>query len=171
MPKIATTAMSASAAPPQDTLRSLAKAVLDETGSYDAAVPALLAALKTRPLLEAEFLRPHMTARARDLLSSVAASERQIVWHRPVDPMVRVRALSDGMRLTLLDFRLPNGMRLAEATRVTVEDAAGDYAKQAGDMAWKARWLSAIARAMPEGVPVADVMDAAALAALQEQTK
>lgn len=65
---------------------------------------------------------------------------------RPTAPDARVARLVTGMnRVGLLAFPLSSGRKLAEATGSEVAADAAQYAMKSKDMAWKARWLSAIA--------------------------
>ncbi len=78
----------------------------------------------------------------------------------------RVIALARG----LLDFPLPGGRRLAEATREEVIAGAQFYRGHADDMAHKARWLARVAAELQAEQRVADVLDETRLAALQQES-
>ena len=67
---------------------------------------------------------------------------------------------------SLLDFPLPGGKRLRDATRADLEAAANFYRQQAKDMANKADWLEAIAAKVGKK-KVGSVLSAEALRSLK----
>lgn len=106
-------------------------------------------------------LEPLVRQACYSIISGMMRSERKAVWkgtgaiqpskpiytapvHRPDTP-ARVEALATG---TLMMFPLMGGLRLRDATVEQVSENAQMYADKASDMAWKARWLNAIARKM-----------------------
>jgi hypothetical protein len=162
--------MTADAASPAAVLRAMAKAALAQTNNYEAAAASLLELASADAALYAELVGPYELPAALALIRDVGQSERRTVWSRPTAPDARAAILARGVTETLMDFRLPGGMRLGDAMRADVEAAATFYADHAADMAHKARWLQAIAEKTPASKRVADALDADALAKLKEAT-
>jgi hypothetical protein len=79
-----------------------------------------------------------------------------------------VAALAAG---NLLDFPLPGGLRLGEATRNDVAAAQAFYASQASDMGHKARWLGMVLHALPKGKKVKDAITPAKLEAFKVEAE
>jgi len=85
----------------------------------------------------------------------------------------RVHALAAGNARMLMDWPLPDGTRLSDATREQVRKAAEGTYKQADTMRWDARWYALIAAKMPEGTTkhVRSLLDEATLFKLREKAK
>ena len=105
--------------------------------------------------------------------SAVLRSERLSKWLPPNYDAGgkgdRVAALAEGNAAMLMDFPLPGGKRLGEATADEVRTAAEFYSKQAGNMAHKARWLSMIAARVKDKT-VKDALTEKKLRELQKET-
>lgn len=135
----------------------------------DKRVAALLRAVKRIPEVYAEMMAPHEVPAARLLLRDSQRQERGALWARPTEPDARVAALAAGN--SLLDFRLPSGIRLRNATADEVGAAADFYTKQAADMAWKAKWLGQIVGRIKKDKTVGDCLTDADLIAIREKTR
>ena len=114
---------------------------------------------------------PLIDAACYEMAAQQVRRERKSVWTPPrtvsdEDQKARVTALSNN---TLLNFPLPGGVRLGAASREQLLAAAGFYARQASDMAWKSRWLDLVAKRVPKTKCVADVLTDADLRAMQEK--
>lgn len=121
------------------------------------------------------FIAEHMPAILRtwcgDQIGALVGNIRLKAWTPPnADPGQRQSRLTEAV-MSLLDFPLPGGKRLADASRPEVEAGALFYRKQADDMAWKARWLQLIAAKMGDQPNVAAALDAADLAKMQEASR
>jgi hypothetical protein len=157
-----------------ETLRDAAKAALLQAGGD---VRRATDALAARAMDEPEFLKAHYAEIIRtasyDAVSGAIRAERAIVWNTPqpttIERRAQVTALASGTVRTLLDFPLPGGKRLGDATRGEVGEAADLYGSQARDMAWKARWLAHVAQSVPDGKRVADVLTAERLEELRQE--
>jgi hypothetical protein len=122
-----------------------------------------------------EIMDPLVRTACYDLLRRLQKSERRIIWQsdfsKPEDHRSRVIALAGGTLSSLLNFPLPSGLRLGDATRQDVLSAAAFYAKQANDMAVKSCWLELVAKRVKEGTIVRDVLDDRALIALKKKAE
>lgn len=80
-----------------------------------------------------------------DACRSICRSERRVIWNTTGSDAGgkgdRVKAHGN----MLMDFPLPGGMKLRDATKQDLMDAAGFYERQAAQMTAVASWLSAIA--------------------------
>jgi len=118
-------------------------------------------------------LYDYLTSPALPKLCYAAVSQtyrdnRQKVWTAP-----NYTKGGNGHRVanhaqTLLDFPLPGGKRLRDATSQDLQEAAEFYAKQAADMSAKSAWLTRVGERVG-GNKVADVMDADELDKLRRQ--
>lgn len=126
--------------------RQQVQQALDEAGSVmDAAERLEQWAHKDRALYD--FLTAPWLARAAyDAVRKVSQDTRKGIWTAPnYEPSAggdRVRAHAR----TLLDFPLPDGTPLREATRAKLVQAVSFYREQSEDMAHKARWLDRVAQ-------------------------
>lgn len=122
--------------------------------------------LYERAMTDQAFLDHHFREAIRTAcyaaVSGCVRQERRAVFAmpQPTSPERRaqINALASGSIRSLMDFPLPGGKRLGDATRGEVSEAADAYGKQARDMAWKSRWLGHIAQSLPDGKRVADVL-------------
>lgn len=153
-----------------ETLTDLAHKALADNDSLEHALWPFMNAVAAAGLSR-ELYGPHEERIAREYLSGVSRKRRRVVWTRPTGPDDRVVHLARAGMENLFAFPLPNGVRLGDATLDDVRAAAEFYAKQAADMAWKGRWLTAIAAKMKGRKPVRQCLKAEALKALQDETK
>lgn len=114
---------------------------------------------------------PLIDAACYEMAAQQVRQTRKVVWTPPRtvsadDQRARVVRLSDS---NLLNFPLPGGLRLGAASRDELREAAGFYARQASDMAWKSRWLDLVQKRVPKTKCVADVLTDADLRDLQEK--
>lgn len=144
------------------TIEELAKKCYEENGGdIIASTNAFEKAVMADDAMFRAALEPLVRQACYSIISGMMRSERKSVWkgtgaiqpakpiytapvHRP-DSASRVEALATG---TLMMFPLMGGLRLRDATVEQVSENAQMYADKASDMAWKARWLNAIARKM-----------------------
>lgn len=88
---------------------------------------------------------PYLKQACYNAVRSHYRVERREIWTAP-----NYTKGGNGQRVeqharTLLDFPLPNGKRLRDATREDLLSAAEFYRRQSEDMAQKAHWLERIA--------------------------
>lgn len=157
-----------------DTRDALAAAVAEAcegAAGISEAAERLLALARADAGLYAALMADHEAAAARRAVEVKFRSVRSAVWSRPAGPDARAGALARINTHTLLDFTLPGGRRLGDATRAEVEKAASYYGKIAADSGFKQRWLAKVAAAAPKRGTVSDKLDAAALLRLQKEAE
>jgi len=91
---------------------------------------------------------PFLARACYDAVRTEYQSERKQIWTAP-----NYTEGGNGHRVkeharTLLDFPLPNGKRMRDATKADLLEASEFYRKQAADMARKARWLEQVAESV-----------------------
>jgi hypothetical protein len=120
------------------------------------------------PDLYNALLSPFLNVAAYEACRALCRQQRQKIWTAPnYDQGGNGHRVLDHA-MSLMDFPLPGGKRLRDATKADLEEASSFFAKQAADMSHKARWLSAIASKVKGKKTVADVFDADSLAKLRE---
>ena len=150
------------------TLPAAVAAAWEGAHDLDAATANLVGMLDAD--LMAELVQPHVESIARELMRANMRETRRVAWQRPTEPDARARRVGAVVVSSLMDFRLPSGLLIGNATKADLIAAAAFYRKQADDMAWKARWVDLVAEKIGRKT-VADVLDATKLSALQEQAK
>lgn len=154
------------------TLCALADAALAEASDYDAAADALLVALDDHPDLRREAMANAERGVALALVRHAAGRARALAW-RPAPAAAagrrRMARLSAQVSASLLDFRLPDGSPLRDASAGTVRAAAAFYGDRAATMGHRARWLLAVADRLGNRT-VAEALGEAELHEIQEET-
>lgn len=153
------------------TLREAVKDAWQGAGSTEEAVERLLAAAEQSEEVYRALAGPYLRQFAFAAVGNIVQDTRDVIWSRPSAPDARAAALAQVNATTLYDFPLPGGKRLGDATREEIAEAAQFYMKQANDMAWKARWLSAVAAKVPKGKTARKALSIAAIAEMKETTK
>lgn len=139
-------------------------------GDTAEATRSLIALLTGDPSVRAAVIDAAVEEAARSMVGHAMRAERAAIWSgRAPTPKTSVTAFAGGMARSLLDFPLAGGLRLGDATREEVAAQAALYAALRDDAARKARWLTAIAAALPEGARVRDAMTEAQVSALREE--
>lgn len=105
-----------------------------------------------------------------DACRAVCRSERRIIWNSP-----NYDKGGNGERVkqhanTLLDWPLPGGKKLRDATKQDLLEASGFYSKQAAQMTSIANWLDAVAKKVKTKT-VGETLSADDLEKLRDQTK
>jgi len=150
-----------------------ARRAMDGAASYREGAQVLLDMAERDPTLMSAIIDPWKLRAAEEAVGLAMKTFRRRTWEstqRQIDPN-RVAALIQSNREMLMDFPLPGGLALRDATKDDVTAAALFYSTQATNMGHKARWLDLIAKKVPKGKTVADALDNDALATLQEKTK
>lgn len=108
---------------------------------------------------------------AQAAMSAVSVHKRQVrsrIFNRPSAPDDRVHQLARTNAVTLLDVRLPQGLRLGDATKEDLTRAIGEYEAQAGYLQKRAAFLRAVAGKMKGNKPVSAVWSAADLERIRD---
>lgn len=161
------------AVPSRTNVSEAARRAMDGAASYRDGAQILLEMAERDPDLMRAIIEPWKLRAAEDAIGLAMKDFRRRTWEssqRQIDPN-RVQALIQSNREMLLDFPLPGGMALRDATKADVAAASDFYGNQASDMSHKARWLGMIAKKVPKGKTVSQALDNDALAKLQETTK
>lgn len=153
------------------TVSALAKAYLAETNDVQEATARLVEHLHDDLALYRNAMDSLVTARAYDLIREVCRKERRAIWTAPnYDAAGKGDRVHTAVKHSLLDMRLPNGMKLSEARKSDLLDAQGFYQRQADTMSHIARWLGAVADEVG-GKKVGDVLTDANLREMQGMMK
>ena len=124
----------------------LAKSFLEKSGGNTVEAVQQLERYALQDVdVSSALLSPLLRQACYDAIRAVCRKERRAIWTAP-----NYSKGGNGGRVhehasRLMDFILPNGIRLGEARRDEVMAATDFYRKQASDMSYKARWLEAIA--------------------------
>jgi len=111
-----------------------------------------------------------------DVVRGLIRKNRGQIYNMPQPTPERaslgVLSLATGLLATLLDFPLPGGKRLGDATRVEINGHVVFYETQSKDMRIKARWLKLVAgRLRRDDVTVAEVLSDKQLRRLKEEAE
>ena len=154
---------------PRKSLTALISDCIDATDTVRGAAMLLL----DRARADDEYWRTLMGTSEIDIAIDAVSRElqntREVIWMRPTAPDARVAALAMANR-TLMDFPLPGGKAIRMATHADLMDAAGFYKTQAGDMAWKGRWIARIAASTPKSKTAGEALTEAQLAKIKNDT-
>lgn len=158
----------------RDLVADAAKQAFDEAdGDVRAATAAMERKVLGDRVLRDALTAPLIQAACYEAVTAQCRALRRRVWIAPrhetsTPESGRVVALATG---TLAMFPLPGGKRLGEATRDEISAAADFYARQAGDMAFKARWLRLVAQSLTGTKKVKDALSDERLHELQEAAR
>jgi len=155
-----------------DYVSTAAREALEKAGgdTHNAAV-ILQETVSKRGGLYKALMDPLLTQACRDAIGLVVRTHRKSVWKHRTDSSERVVALAAGNLLSLMDFPLPGGKRLGDASRSEVSTAAEFYDRQAKDMAHKGRWLALIAQSVTDEQTVGQALDENRLSELQTEAR
>lgn len=148
-----------------------AEALKGADGDVKVATRALLAQVRKQRALRDALTEPLLEAACYQAVSAQMRQQRHRVWTPPNYSAGGNGARVIALATSLLDFPLPGGRRLGEATRAEVAAAAELYRSYADDMGHKARWLALVAQSVPDGGKVGEVLDEARLAELQKESR
>lgn len=160
--------------PPVDKLRSAAPEFLEKA---DGDVLKAASAMCSKAMSDPDFLRGHyeraLYVASYEAVANVVRRDRAQIWALTPEDIARrrtqVEALASATAKSLLDFPLPGGKRLAEATREEVSVASEFYGAQARDMGRKSVWLRLVAQSLPDGAKVGDALTASRLEELRAE--
>lgn len=157
----------------ESTLQDAVERAIKESGDdARAATTILLNEVKRNRKLREQLTEPLLRSACYDRIRSAFRVERKQIWFAPNYDATQgsERAKAHGEYL-LMQFRLPAGKRLSEATIEDLLEASEFYSKQASDMAHKGRWLDLIAKGLKKGKTVGKQYNEATLRALQEEAR
>lgn len=155
------------------TFHALAREVLgDADGDRYKALPALVLRLKAHKVLYAQVVDNALEHACSDELRKIVQNDRSTIWEggQPgaSEASDRVVALA---RSNLLNFVLPNGKRLANASRAECMQHGENYLKQGKTMCHLGRWLRLIGQSVPDGKTVHKVMTEERLSELRAEAE
>jgi len=155
-------------------LRSLAREAMEKAkNDVRKAHPIFLAALKAQGKVYKELVDLLVERVCLDELHQVIRRDRATIWDRAeaahtAASAERVAALA---RSNLMSFVLPNGKRLASATRAECMRYSEDYLKQGKTMCHMGRWMRLIGQSVSDGRTVQKVLSEERLHELREEAK
>jgi hypothetical protein len=151
------------------------RAVQEGGGDPRSATDILEAAVRKDQRLRDAIMAPLVRQACYTVVGAEIRRTRSTVWNSTPKERVERLGQSQTQRViqlaagTLLMFPLPGGVKLGEATRVQLTEAAAFYGRQASDMSAKARWLRLVADRVPEGKTAGQVLDDEQLRQLQAE--
>jgi hypothetical protein len=157
---------------PQISVADFARKATEGAKNAEDAAKALLAMAKADPDLYRKIMEPYEFSACRDAIDRLRLNERAAIWKAAQGETrsnTSVRALARANTYTLLDFPLPSGTRLGDATVSDLTDAIGVYRAQASDMARKARFLELVCGRLKEGQRVSEALTPKELEDVQKE--
>lgn len=143
-------------------------------GNAQQATTYLIAEVSKSNALFRELMSPLLKTAAAELIGSQIRQTRNLTWDRK-EAAERGKSLAlalvHGTVRSLLDFPLPGGKRLGDATAEEIATAAEFYRKQAEDMADKAAWLRLIAARVPANMVARQALTDADLQSMQKDAR
>lgn len=126
--------------------------------------------LYSRVVSDADFLKSELPTLVRrwcqSQIGTLLGAQRVKAW-KPQPVTHNPNRLNAAIRANLLDYPLPRGKRLGDASTDDLAQASGYYWGVSNSNAHKARWLDAIAARMGNAHRVEDALTEADLQALQ----
>lgn len=144
---------------PIERLHKIATECARQGANNEEACDMLAAEVAADPNLREVLLSPWEPHAIRALIGEKRRRDRSVIWSRPAAADARVGLLRRAsVRMSLLDFPLPDGTRLGNADAEALAGGIATYTAQASDMAAKAKWLDLIRAQLPEGKTVGEAM-------------
>lgn len=146
---------------PKNAFKSAAERFVNGHATIQDASRAFKAFLRTNlPLVKKVSAEIHdmaesvLDAAAYDAVTRVQRSRREVIWRTPShqDATAGDRIVRAGMTITLMDFPMRSGRRLADANGSEVLSDSESYAATAKDATHKAEWLRRIAEAVGDRI-------------------
>jgi hypothetical protein len=146
-----------------------ARELAANTGDVAGAAKAMETKARANPALWMALTDSLLPQACYDAIRAQCRKERRTIWTAP-----NYTPGGNGGRvvkhaLGLLDFPLPGGKRLRDATADEVRAAAQFYHAQAATMARQGRWLDLVAAQVAPNCTVGQVLDETKLGQLQSQ--
>lgn len=98
---------------------------------------------------------------------AIRAAANRATAHKPGQPQTSPRALVRAM----MDYALPNGMALRDATREDLHAAVEAHRALVTPMLHDMKWWQRVAKALPEGKTVGESLDEMALLLMWEEIR
>lgn len=167
-------------APSPVTVHDLAKACFDAAqGDVKRAARIMERKVRAERALLSSLLEEFIRMTCTDAVAHVLRGSRRAIWNTP-DQMPpnydaggrgdRIKYLAASNRMMLMQFQLPGGKILGDATAPEVREAASFYGKQAKDMGHKSRWLELIAANVKKNKTVRESLDESKLQELKRES-
>ena len=153
-----------------DRLRDLAAQALERaSGDPHKAATLLENRIRANDRLQRELLERVISDQCLALVRRVApkAPPAERAPRREIDTSARIHALAD----SLLDFVLPGGLKLRDATPAQLHATARVFEHNAAESRRTARWLDAVAARVPDGRKVGEALDARELQRLKDRAQ
>jgi len=131
------------------------------------ATERLVQMMRDDPQLYREIVAPFERDAASLAVQRAKISDRSYIWTRPTAPDDRVSALARTNAVTLLDMRLPSGIRLGDATADMVREAAEYYREAEAQMRGKAVFFEAVCKRIKGRKRVSECLSAVDLERLR----
>ena len=144
--------------------------LLDAGGDWQEAAKSMEKTINTDAELKAALLEPMLAKVIWAAIRQAARETRATFWVHG-SGTDNVTGITEMANRTLLDFPLPGGKRLGDATAEDVEKARGFYHAQAAGNARAARFLAAVKVAMGDSEKVSDALTHDRLETLQKDTE
>lgn len=161
------------------TIPNIRQIAAEELDRADGAVERATAAMQRRVLNDHALFRALMTPLVHGAcyneITSVCRAARAVIW-RNTQPSAEegrrvIELTGRATARVLMNFQLPGGLRLGDATKSQVQEAAQFYLNQGNDMLIKGRWLQLINNAMPRNTTVASALTEQRLWALRRNAE
>lgn len=138
--------------------------ILEASRAFKAYLRSLLPMVKKVSAEIHDMADAVLDAAAYEAVTSIQRGQRKAIWRTPnhQTESVRDRLISSGDKLTLMDFPMRSGRRLADADGAEVQSDAEAYLSTANDALMKSQWLRRIATAVGDKI-VRDVLTLADL--------
>ncbi len=165
---------------PIDTARDhAARCLAASDGGTQEATDRLMRIVQEDDALFRLVMMPMLREACRSLVGLVSRAHRKAVWtgaesavhHNPKPGKSIALSLVSATVRGLMDFPLPGGKRLGDASKGEVEAAQWSYRTQADDMNIKARWLQMIASRLHPNDVVSKVLTEADLEAMRTKAR
>ena len=135
------------------------------------AILLLLEKVRKDNYLYDELLGPYEHRAAQELVLLKTQDIRSKIWDSKQNQQsnARVKHLAEVHSILLMDFPLPGGVRLGEATKGQVTEASEYYIRRGKNMLWKGKFLERVAKPMQNNESVKSRFDEKKLQKLHKQ--
>lgn len=145
-----------------DALRSYSeryiREAVEQTSTYSEAAAHLEKEAREDKMLWRSLTEPLLSRACMTAVREHGQHERRKVWKSTADSTPQHGDRLAAAMVALMDFRLVNGKRIAEANKIEVLDSAVFYDTQSRDMAAKAVWLRRVAEKLGDGDTVGNAL-------------
>lgn len=152
----------------KDIKQEAVKQAWDGAVDNDDALERLLDAMERDQDVMQAIMAPYYRTAAREALGGYKRSQRSYFFVRPAAPDNRVAMLAKTNQETMLDMRLPSGIRLGDAVKDDLTEAYEYYTKQAKYATQRSVFFSAVAKRLDKNQKVSEVWSASELEELRQ---